>query len=233
MAHVDRPPGRRGRLGHPRWARWFLVGLGAYLAVAVGFQLSMTGLAFALRSLGHDPRSDELGSVHNLRRVDEQVWAGAQPDATEYRELAAHGVRLVIDLRTGVRDDPHEDNDSLLRELGIERLAMPVPDGHVPSRPTMRRLVRAIDEADGLVFIHCGGGVGRSAAAQVAYLAASGRDPAWTELLALGPMTLEQMVFVAAARPGDPHHTNPAVRRVSEALDAPRRLVSRVGAWLH
>ncbi|MGH9177973.1 MAG: fused DSP-PTPase phosphatase/NAD kinase-like protein [Acidimicrobiales bacterium] len=192
----------------------------------------MTGLAFLARSLGYDDRSDELGSVHNLRRVSARVWAGAQPDETEYRELAAHGVRVVIDLRTGARDDPHEDDDIPLRELGIERLSLPVPDGHVPSESTVRRLVRVIDEADGLVFVHCGGGVGRSAAAQAAYLAALGRDPSDVELLALGPMTLEQLWFVVAVRPGDRHRTNPVVRRISEGLDAPRRVVSRVGAVL-
>ena len=201
-----------------------------YIAAAVGLQVFMTGLAVVVRALGHDDRSDELSAVHNLRRVEERVWAGAQPDETQYQELAAHGVRLVIDLRTGARDDPHEDDEIALRELGIERLVLPVPDGHVPSRSTLRQIVRAIDEADGLVFVHCGGGVGRTAAAQAAYVAATGRDPAWAELLALGPMTLEQAWFVVAADPGDPHGTNVVVRRVSEALDAPRRLVSRLRA---
>ena len=198
-----------------------------YLAVAIGLQLLLAGLAVVLRVLGHDSRGDELGSIHNLRRIDERMWAGAQPDADQYRELAAHGVRLVIDLRTGARDDPQLDDEVDLSELGIERLELPVPDGHVPSRTTVRRLVRAVAETEGLVFIHCGGGVGRTAAAQAAYVAATGGDPAWADLLALGPMTLEQVWFVAAAEPDEPHRTNVVVRRVSEALDAPRRLLSR------
>ena len=203
-----------------------------YLAAAVGLQLFMAGLAVVVRALGHDSRGDELGSIHNLRRVDERVWAGAQPDAAQYHELAANGVRLVIDLRTGARDDPQEDDDVELSELGIDRLELPVPDGHVPSRSTVRQLVRAIDEADGLVFIHCGGGVGRTAAAQAAYVAATGGDPAWAELLALGPMTVEQVWFVVAADSHEPHRTNVVVRRVSEALDAPRRLLSRLRSLL-
>lgn len=194
----------------------------------------MATVAVGARWLGHDPRSDELGSVHNLRRVGDGVWAGAQPDEGEYRELAAHGVRLVVDLRTGVRDDPQEDDDASLRQLGIDRVSLPVPDGHVPSPSTVRRLLQVIGDADdGLVYIHCGAGVGRSAAAQAAFVAATGRNPAWPELVALGPITLEQLWFVVGVSPGDPHHTTPLVRRASEALDAPRRIVSRIGARLH
>jgi protein tyrosine phosphatase (PTP) superfamily phosphohydrolase (DUF442 family) len=200
--------------------------------VAIGLQIVLTGLSVVLRSLGHDPRRDDIGSVHNLRRVDARVWAGAQPDADEYRELGAHGVRLVIDLRTGARDDPQSDDVALLQELGIERLSLPVPDGHAPSRATVNRVVEAIEASDGLVFVHCGGGVGRSATAQAAYLAQSGRNPDWVGLFALGPMTIEQVWFVVAAGPGHAHPTNPVVRRVSEVFDAPRRAWSRLGPWL-
>jgi protein tyrosine phosphatase (PTP) superfamily phosphohydrolase (DUF442 family) len=217
----------------PRWTRRLAIALAAYLVVTVGLQFVLIGLAFVLRALGQDPRRDDIGSVHNLRRVDARVWAGAQPDAAQYRELAAHGVRLVIDLRTGHRDDPQQDDVELLRELGVDRLSLPTPDGHVPSRAALAQMLRAIDESHGLVFVHCGGGVGRSASAQAAYVAASGRNPEWASLCALGPMSIEQMWFVVAAGPGDAHRTNPVVRPVSEAFDAPRRAWSRVGALLH
>ncbi|MGQ0616985.1 MAG: fused DSP-PTPase phosphatase/NAD kinase-like protein [Acidimicrobiia bacterium] len=203
-----------------------------YVAVTAIFHIGLIAAMLIARSLGHDPRSDEAGSVHNLRRVDERVWAGAQPDEAGYRELAGRGVRLVIDLRTGSSDDPHVDDVGFLAALGMGRVALPVPDGHVPSRATVEHLVRAIEGAEGPVYLHCGGGVGRSAASQAAYLAATGRDPSWAEMVALGPMTLEQNWFVGAAGPGAPHRTNPVVRRVSEALDAPRRALSRVRAWV-
>lgn len=203
-----------------------------YVAVTAAFHIGLIAAMLIARSLGHDPRTEEAGSVHNLRRVDERVWAGAQPDEAGYRELARLGVRLVIDLRTGSSDDPQVDDVGLLTALGMDRVVLPVPDGHVPSRTTVERLVRAIEGAEGPVYLHCGGGVGRSAASQAAYLAATGRDPSWAQMVALGPMTLEQTWFVGAAEPGAPHRTNPVVRRVSEALDAPRRALSRVRALL-
>ncbi|MGH9139081.1 MAG: fused DSP-PTPase phosphatase/NAD kinase-like protein [Acidimicrobiales bacterium] len=209
-----------------RRARRLVARVAAGYAIAVvAFHLFTFGLVLVTRLLGHDPRSDELATVHNLRQVDEQVFAGAQPHPDQYDELARGGVHLVIDLRTGARDDPREDDPARLAAMGIDYLHLPVKDGHVPSPETVRRLVDAIDGADGLVYVHCGGGVGRSAAAQAAYVDARGDEPSWMALASLGPMSLEQLWFVAD------HRTNPVVRRVSEALDAPRRLWSRIGGW--
>src|SRR5690606_14930387 len=141
----------------------------------------------------------------------------------QYRELAAAGVRLVIDLRTGRGDDRREDDPELLASLGVRYLSLPVPDGHVPSPETIDRIVREVQATDGITFLHCGGGVGRSASAQAAYLAATGRDPSWPELVAIGPITLQQLWFLGAVDSHDPHVPNIVVRRVSELLDAPRR----------
>ena len=207
-----------------RIVRRALCGYG--VAVATSHVVGFTVVA-AARAVGGDPRARDAGSIRNLRRVDDRVWAGAQPDAGEYRDLADQGVRLVVDLRTGARDDPRRDDPGYLRSLGVDYVSLPVPDGRVPSRATVDALVRAVERAGGGAFLHCGGGVGRSTTAQGAYLAATGRRPRRAELLAVGPMALEQLWFVATGCTRVPR----IVSALSIALDAPRRIRGRIRSW--
>ena len=192
------------------------------LVVVIAHALMLVGVVGA-RLVGERPISDMAG-VHNFRTVDHETWAGGQPDAEAYGELAAHGVRLVVDLRTGSRDDPREDDPALLGRLGVGYLALPVRDGHVPSKAQVRRFLAAVRETEGVVFVHCGGGVGRTSALTAEYLRATGARPELRSTTAVGPHTVEQLWFVAT---GD---TNPLVRRTSELLDAPRRAWSQLRA---
>lgn len=214
--------------GHPRGAsrRWWRRLVGAIviysLVVVIVHALVLVGV-LAARVVGGRSTTDMAG-VHNFRIVDGEAWAGAQPDAGGYSELAERGVRLVVDLRTGSRDDPREDDPALLGRLRVRYVAIPVPDGHVPSEAQVRHFIALVRETEGVVFVHCGGGVGRTSALTAAYLRATGARPGLVRNAAVGPHTVEQLWFVAT---GD---TNPLVRRISELLDAPRRAWSRLRA---
>ena len=226
MVHYETEP--RHEVGDPgaavRRLRRRIVGtIVVYsLVVVITHALVLVGVVVA-QFVGDRPTTDMAG-VHNFRMVDREAWAGGQPDADGYGELAAQGVRLVVDLRTGSRDDPRKDDPALLGGLGVGYLALPVPDGHVPSDAQVRRFVAAVRETEGVVFVHCGGGVGRTSALIAAYLRATGAGPGLIGTAALGLHTVEQLWFVAT---GD---TNPLVRRTSELLDAPRRAWSRLRA---
>ena len=217
--HEVGEPGAAIRRWRRRAARMVIV---YALVVVITHALVLVGIV-GVRLVSARPTTHMAG-VHNLRTVDSEVWAGGQPDDDAYRELAARGVRLVMDLRTGARDDPREDDPALLAGLGAGYLALPIPDGHVPSEAQVRRFVAAVRETEGVVFVHCGGGVGRTSALIAAYRRATGARPGLLTTTAVGFHTVEQLWFVAT---GD---TNPVVRRVSEFLDAPRRAWSRIRA---
>jgi len=214
-----------------RAARWLVL---AYAGAVIGFQVLVLAGVGVTRALGHDTRQTTIATVQNLRPVDDRVWASGQPDEVEYRDLAANGVRLVVDLRTGAPDDPTDDDSANLAELGVERLHLRVPDGHVMTAAQVETLLTAVGDVDGLVLLHCGGGVGRSNTASAAYLAARGRDPSVLEAMAVGPMTLEQLWYIATAEAGEiPADDGPldwTIRRVSRLLDAPRRALSEARA---
>lgn len=204
----------------PGWRWWGVRAALLYVGLVVVIQvLVWTGVLVA-RVAGNDPTS-AMEDVPNFRVVDERVWAGGQPEAEAYRALAAGGVRLVVDLRTGAADDPKRDDPRFLHSLGIAYVSLPVADGHVPSMRQVERFATLVQGAPGRVFVHCGGGVGRTSALTAAYANRSGAKAPFVDMVAIGPHTLEQLWFVAT---GD---SNVVVRRASEIVDAPRRAWSR------
>jgi uncharacterized protein (TIGR01244 family) len=213
-----------------KWVRVVGIVLGSYLGLVIVVNLLMFAAMGTARLLGHDPRAEDetLPSVKHLRRVDDRLWAGAQPTRAQFEELAEEGVKLVVDVRTGAADDPRRDDPAFLASLGMDYVSLPIGDGHAPDEDTVSRFVEIVDNASGPVFMHCGGGVGRSTSLQSAYEASRGRDPSLLDSLAIGPPTIEQAWFVAAVEPDDPTAGNWFVQGVSRILDAPRRAWSRI-----
>ena len=210
----------------PRLLRVPIAVVGGWLALFAVVNAVILLAGVAARWSGKDPqlRSDKWPGITHLRLVDDKLLVGGQPSRSDYRELAEHGVTTVIDVREGGggRDDP-ENLDS----LGIEYVALPLVDGQAPTPGRTRRFLELVDEADGRVFAHCGGGVGRSTSLAAVYEAARGQDPSVLEQVAVGPPTIEQIWFVGTLSPGRPEHeVSPVIATVSRVVDSPRTLYS-------
>lgn len=225
-------PTRRWIVRPRHWARLAVVVALGYLVLALTVGVAMIGVVLLMRTLNGDPRTDLVAGVENLRFVDDKVWAGGQPDGAGYRRLAELGVTTVVDLRTGADDDRTDDDEHLLRHLGITYHRVPIPDGHAPNIAQLRRFRTIARASEGIVFVHCGSGVGRTLALEAGYTALEGSDPSAARLLGVGPVTVAQAWFIVDADPDSVQSVNPVVRRISEALDAPRRAFSRVRAML-
>lgn len=197
--------------------------VGVFLAVNVTILLA----GVAARVAGKDPRlhNDDWPPITHLRMVDDKLLVGGQTSLPEYEGLKDQGVTLVVDVRptfdrhkASERDDPEA-----LRRIGLDYVSLPIPDGRAPTPDQIRRFLEIVDSADGRVYAHCGGGVGRSTSLAAAYEASQGQDPSVLEQLATGPPTLEQIWFVATLSPDEPEHAiSPAVAVVSRAVDSPR-----------
>jgi uncharacterized protein (TIGR01244 family) len=204
-----------------------LVTLGAWLGVFLAVNLVILVSGVAARWSGNDPRvhGDGWPGITHLRVVDDRLLVGGETSPEQYADLAERGVTLVIDTRTGGATDSSTDDPEQLAELGLDYATVPIPDGRAPTPAQVRRFLDLVDSADGRVFAHCGGGVGRSTSLAAAYEAAEGQDPSTLEQLATGPPTLEQIWFVATLSPDRPeHHISPAVAVASRVVDAPRGL---------
>ena len=160
----------------------------------------------AARWAGKDPRvhDDHWPDITNLRVVGDRLLVGGQTSPDQYRELADRNVTLVIDMRTGGVADLSTDDPQQLTALGVNHAELPITDGQVPTPAQIRRFLDLVATADGRVFTHCGGGVGRSTSIAAAFEAAQGQNPSVLEQLATGPPTIEQIWFVATLRPNHP-----------------------------
>jgi protein-tyrosine phosphatase len=173
-----------------------------------------------------------IGSVRgvdNLQAVDDRLWRGAAPTADGYRGLAQGGITTVVDLRaeSGVTADAEA-----VRQLGMRYVHLPVRDGQVPDAEQVSAFLRLVDEAPGRVFVHCGAGVGRTGAMVGAYLVGKGGDvvQALKRNLAVGPPTLEQVVFVAKLDRRDGFTpVGAGVTAMSRVIDFPRRAWHVIG----
>lgn len=199
--------------------------LGLFLTVNVLILLA----GVVARGLGKDPRlhSSDWPGITHLRMVDDHLLVGGQTTLPEYRELAEHGVTLVVDVRpsydrAGANRNERDDPEALA-ELGLDHVSLPIPDGRAPTPDQTRRFLEVVEGNEGRVFAHCGGGVGRSTSVAAVYEAAHGQDPSVLEQVAVGPPTLEQIWFVATMEPDEPEHRiSPVIAVASRIVDSPR-----------
>lgn len=203
----------------------------AALALTVGFlllgNLAMLGASTWAKKTAPAPAT-ELSApdgVKNFTVVDDRLWRGAAPTSTGYQELATRGVRTIVDLRA--EEDVDVDTERL-DGMGVRYVHIPIRDGQAPSDDKVAEFFAAVEATDGVTFVHCGAGVGRTGAMAATYLVKTGQASPGAALrrnLAVGPPSLEQVAFVAdgVERPPTP------LVAVSRVLDAPRRLWSRFG----
>ncbi|MPY95991.1 MAG: hypothetical protein GEV08_23920 [Acidimicrobiia bacterium] len=162
--------------------------------------------------------------VAKLGAVSPQVWRGAAPELEGYRSLAAAGVTTVVDLRA---EEDAAALDEQIQATGLHVVHLPIRDGQVPTGEQVEAFLDVVGSSSGKVFIHCGAGVGRTGAMAAAYLVDTGQADgveALTRNLAVGPPSLEQVVFAAGFEPADVARPPLPVVALSRFLDAPRRI---------
>jgi protein-tyrosine phosphatase len=164
--------------------------------------------------------------VTNFRVVDDHLWRGGAPDERGYESLAANGVTTVVDLRA---EDDLDVPVSLLHQLDLRLVRIPMRDGQAPTRAQVARFLAVMSKNDGPVFVHCGAGVGRTGTMAASYLVATGQATAVGALranLGVGPPSLEQLAFAAELHGHDVDRPPAVVVAASRVLDAPRRIWS-------
>lgn len=93
-------------------------------------------------------------SIKNFGVVDGHIYRGGQPSKDEYRQLAALGVRTVIDLRLDAKKKAKE----MAEEAGLTYVNIPIDDHSKPTDEQTATFLKMIDSASGPVYVHCAGG---------------------------------------------------------------------------
>lgn len=215
------PPPQSGRASRPVRPRHFALALVAFLLVG---NLGIAGAsAWARSSTDAGPLPAE--GIKNFRTVDGRLWRGAAPSERGYRWLAAQGVRTVVDLRA---ERDLDVDYGLLNSLGLELVVLPMRDGQAPTPEQAERFLHAVGASPGIVFAHCGAGVGRTGTMVATYLKTIGAADGWDAVrgnLAVGPPSVEQIAYAAGVKAGP---AEPLLVAASRVLDAPRRLWTRI-----
>jgi len=103
--------------------------------------------------------------IDNFGRIDDVYYRGAQPDRQGIADLAALGVKTVIDLTT---DEP--DEKFLVERTGMKFYRIPLTTSAPPSDGAIRLFLKLVtDPAAQPVFVHCQGGRHRTGVMTAVY----------------------------------------------------------------
>ena len=141
--------------------RLFRNSLGGLIAVLV-----LGATASAQEAVKESQSAKVQVRIKNFGQMDERFFRGAQPGKTDYKDLAALGIKTVIDLR----EDPQSYEQPLVESLGMKYINIPMLGKKYPTPEATDMFLKTInDPATGKFFVHCAGGRHRTGAMGAVY----------------------------------------------------------------
>jgi protein tyrosine/serine phosphatase len=112
-------------------------------------------LALAISSIAQDKQSNLNIKIKNFGCINENYYRGAQPKERDYKDLAALGVKTVIDLR-------HEglsEEQQMVEAAGMKYVQMAMKDDKRPNDAQVQEFLKIVnDPVNQPIFVHCIGG---------------------------------------------------------------------------
>ena len=104
--------------------------------------------------------------IKNFGQMDERFYRGARPKQEDFKDLAALGIKTVIDLT----EDPTENERSTIEALGMKYVHIPMVEKKYPTEEATSAFLKvSSDPATGKFFVHCAGGRHRTGAMGAVY----------------------------------------------------------------
>lgn len=105
-------------------------------------------------------------TVKNFGQLDERFYRGALPKEGDFKDLAALGIKTVIDLQ----DEPASYEKRAAEAAGMRYVHIPMSDSKPPREEQIEQFLKlANDPATGSFFVHCLGGRHRTGVAGAVY----------------------------------------------------------------
>jgi protein tyrosine/serine phosphatase len=105
-------------------------------------------------------------TIKNFGQLDERFFRGAQPKEDQYGQLAALGIKTVIDLR----EDPEEYAKGKAEAAGLQYVNIPMIAKRYPQSSHVEQFMKLVDDpSTGKFFVHCAGGRHRTGAMGAVY----------------------------------------------------------------
>jgi protein tyrosine/serine phosphatase len=130
--------------------------------------IALTLFVYAAPAMADPSTAAPLSSVHiyNFGKVDDHYYRGGVPDVKDYPDLAALGVKAVIDLR----QDGRADEVSLVEQAGMKFYRIPLTTTERPSESAIAQFLKIVnDPANQPVYVHCQEGRHRTGAMTAVY----------------------------------------------------------------
>jgi len=116
--------------------------------------LIFTFAAVSMAKTHADPAFANI-KIKNFGKMDDRLYRGAQPKEEDYKDLAALGVKTVIDLT----DSPTSYEKRSVESLGMRYVNIPMSDSSYPKQESIDSFLKLVNEpSTGVMFIHCAGG---------------------------------------------------------------------------
>ena len=135
--------------------------------------LTQTYLAAVLLAIAVAmPAGAQAGDISSIRvdnfgRVNEHYYRGAQPAGRDYTDLAALGVKTIINLTS---DDAQADEPGLAAAAGMRYVQIPMSTRLSPTPAQLAQFLGIVnDPASQPVYVHCVGGRHRTGVMTAAY----------------------------------------------------------------
>jgi protein tyrosine/serine phosphatase len=98
-------------------------------------------------------------SIANFGAMDDILYRGAQPTESDYKALAAFGIKTIVDLR----NDEEPFAKSAAEAAGLKYINIPMNGVSAPSDSDIETFLRVVnDPASGKVYMHCKAGIHRT-----------------------------------------------------------------------
>jgi tyrosine-protein phosphatase SIW14 len=162
---------------HERLARYLLptILLGLTLAVPAGAEVGHHGLT--------DAGAPSNIRIVNFGRVSGTYYRGAQPEGRDYEDLAAAGVKSVINLTS---DDADANEKTMVEGAGMKYFQIPMTTHQPPTAAQLSAFLKIVNDPERQpVYVHCVGGRHRTGVMTAVYRMT---DDGWTANRAFAEM---------------------------------------------
>jgi protein tyrosine/serine phosphatase len=104
--------------------------------------------------------------IENFGKVNDHFYRGSQPEGRNYEQLAALGVKTIVDLR----EETDREERASAERAGLRYINLPMKDKSYPQAGAAPRFLEVVNnQANWPIYVHCAGGRHRTGVMTAVY----------------------------------------------------------------
>lgn len=107
-------------------------------------------------------------TIYNFAKVNDRYYRGGQPLGEHYADLAAIGVKTIVNLTND--SDGRSEEQALAEQHGMRYVSIPMTTRKAPTDAQIAQFMSIVDDPNGgAVYVHCVGGRHRTGVMTAVY----------------------------------------------------------------